>query len=54
MIDRIDLLAVIGRHLILQAEGKPPLLAVDDMHLLDPHSARWFTMSPRLVPPPCS
>ncbi len=39
MIDRIDLLAVIGRHLILQAEGKPPLLAVDDMHLLDPHSA---------------
>src|ERR1700722_10587809 len=38
-IDRVDLLAVIGRHLVRRAEGKPILLAVDDMHLLDSLSA---------------
>jgi DNA-binding CsgD family transcriptional regulator len=38
-IDRVDLLAVIGRHLVRRAEGKPLILAVDDMHLLDAFSA---------------
>jgi len=38
-IDRIDLLAVIGRHLVRRAEGKSVILAVDDMHLLDAFSA---------------
>jgi len=38
-IDRVDLLAVIGRHLVRRARGSPILLAVDDMHLLDSLSA---------------
>lgn len=38
-IDRVDLLAVIGRHLVRRAEGRPLILAVDDMHLLDAFSA---------------
>jgi len=40
-IDRVDLLAVIGRHLVRRAEGKPVLLAVDDIHLLDPLSGAF-------------
>ena len=39
MIDRVDLLAVIGRHLLQRAQGRPALLLVDDIHLLDPLSA---------------
>ena len=38
-IDRVDLLAVIGRHLVRRSEGKSLILAVDDMHLLDAFSA---------------
>jgi DNA-binding NarL/FixJ family response regulator len=38
-IDRVDLLAVIGRHLVRRAQSKPVVLAVDDMHLLDTFSA---------------
>ena len=38
-IDRVDMLAVIGRHLVHRAEGKSFILAVDDMHLLDAFSA---------------
>ena len=37
--DRVDLLAVIGRHFIGRMLGKPAVLAVDDMHLLDGFSA---------------
>jgi DNA-binding CsgD family transcriptional regulator/tetratricopeptide (TPR) repeat protein len=47
-IDQLDLLAVIGRHLIRQAEGKSVILAVDDMHLLDTFSAalvHYFAIS---------
>ena len=40
-IDRVDLLAVIGRHLVRRAQGKPAVLAVDDMHLLDEATAAW-------------
>jgi DNA-binding CsgD family transcriptional regulator/tetratricopeptide (TPR) repeat protein len=38
-IDRVDLLAVIGRHLVHRAEGRPLVVAVDDIHLLDNLSA---------------
>ncbi|HEY2214158.1 MAG TPA: AAA family ATPase, partial [Acidimicrobiales bacterium] len=38
-VDRIDLLAVIGRHLASRAEGRPMVLVVDDVHLLDDLSA---------------
>jgi DNA-binding NarL/FixJ family response regulator len=38
-IDRVDLLAVIGRHLVRRAEGRSLIVAVDDMHLLDAFSA---------------
>lgn len=38
-IDRIDLLAVIGREVTCRAEGRPVVFAVDDMHLLDTFSA---------------
>jgi DNA-binding CsgD family transcriptional regulator len=38
-IDRIDLLAVIGRQLVRRARGRPVVLAVDDIHLLDALSA---------------
>ena len=41
-IDRVDLLAVIGRHLVRRAEGKPLILAVDDMHLLDAFAGMWL------------
>jgi ATP/maltotriose-dependent transcriptional regulator MalT len=39
LIDRVDLLAVIGRHLVQRAEGRPLVVAVDDIHLLDHLSA---------------
>jgi DNA-binding NarL/FixJ family response regulator len=38
-VERIDLLAVIGRHLLSGAEERSCVLAVDDVHLLDPSSA---------------
>ena len=38
-VDRIDLLAVIGRHLVSRAEGRSVVLVVDDVHLLDDLSA---------------
>ena len=38
-IERVDLLAVIGRHLVHRAEGRPLVVAVDDIHLLDNLSA---------------
>jgi predicted ATPase len=38
-IDQVDLLAVIGRHLLSRADGRPLLLTVDDVHLLDQFSA---------------
>jgi len=38
-IDQLDLLAVIGRHVARRGEGKPVILAVDDIHLLDSFSA---------------
>jgi DNA-binding CsgD family transcriptional regulator len=37
--DRVDLLPVIARHLVIRAHGKPLVLAVDDIHLLDDPSA---------------
>jgi DNA-binding CsgD family transcriptional regulator/tetratricopeptide (TPR) repeat protein len=38
-IDQVDLLTVLGRHLQQRASGKPIVLAVDDVHLLDGLSA---------------
>ncbi|HEY2214775.1 MAG TPA: AAA family ATPase, partial [Acidimicrobiales bacterium] len=38
-IDQVDLLAVIGRHLVGRAEGRPLVINVDDVHLLDQFSA---------------
>ena len=38
-IDRVDLLAVIGRHLTQRAGDRPLVVAVDDVHLLDNLSA---------------
>ncbi len=38
-VEQVDLLAVIERHLMRRAQGRPVLLAVDDVHLLDAHSA---------------
>jgi ATP/maltotriose-dependent transcriptional regulator MalT len=38
-VERVDLLAVIGRHLVQRAEGRPLVVAVDDIHLLDNLSA---------------
>ena len=38
----MDLLTVLGRHLQQRAEGKPILLAVDDVHLLDGLSAGFI------------
>ena len=34
-VDQIDLLSVLGQHLQRRAEGRPIVLAVDDVHLLD-------------------
>lgn len=39
--DRVDLLAAIGRHLLRRAGGKQIVLAVDDIHLLDDYSAAF-------------
>jgi DNA-binding CsgD family transcriptional regulator len=38
-IDRIDLLAVVGRHIVSRSGAKPTVLAIDDIHLLDGPSA---------------
>ncbi len=38
-VDRVDLLAVLGQHLHRRAGGRPIVLAVDDVHLLDGLSA---------------
>ncbi len=38
-VERIDLLAVIGRHLLSRADGQPLVFAIDDVHLLDASSA---------------
>jgi DNA-binding CsgD family transcriptional regulator len=38
-VDQVDLLTVLGRHLQRRAEGRPIVLAVDDVHLLDGLSA---------------
>jgi hypothetical protein len=38
-VDQVDLLSILGRHLQQRAEGRPIILAVDDVHLLDGRSA---------------
>jgi len=38
-VEQIDLLTVIGRHLAHCADGRPIVLVVDDVHLLDALSA---------------
>jgi DNA-binding CsgD family transcriptional regulator/tetratricopeptide (TPR) repeat protein len=38
-VDQVDLLSILGRHLQRRAEGRPIVLAVDDVHLLDGLSA---------------
>jgi DNA-binding CsgD family transcriptional regulator len=38
-VDRVDLLTFVGRHLLARAGEQPFVLAVDDVHLLDGHSA---------------
>jgi DNA-binding CsgD family transcriptional regulator/tetratricopeptide (TPR) repeat protein len=41
-VDQVDLLNVLGQHLQRRAEGRPIVLAVDDIHLLDGLSAGWI------------
>ena len=41
-VDQVDLLAVLGQHLQRRAEGRPIVLAVDDVHLLDGLSAGFI------------
>jgi ATP/maltotriose-dependent transcriptional regulator MalT len=41
-VDQIDLLNVLGRHLQRRADGRPIVLAVDDVHLLDGLSAGFI------------
>ena len=38
-VDQVDLLSILGHHLQRRAEGRPIVLAVDDVHLLDGLSA---------------
>jgi ATP/maltotriose-dependent transcriptional regulator MalT len=38
-VDQVDLLSVLGRQLLQRAQGRPIVLAVDDIHLLDGLSA---------------
>ena len=40
-VEQIDLLTVIGRHLARRADGRPIVLVVDDVHLLDALSAAF-------------
>ena len=41
-VDQVDLLAVLGQDLQRRAEGRPVVLAVDDVHLLDGLSAGFI------------
>ena len=41
-VDQVDLLSVLGQHLQRRAEGRPIVLAVDDVHLLDGLSAGFI------------
>ena len=41
-VDQVDLLNVLGRHLQRRADGRPIVLAVDDVHLLDGLSAGFI------------
>src|SRR3984957_12524266 len=41
-VDQVDLLNVLGQHLRRRAEGRPIVLAVDDVHLLDGLSAGFI------------
>jgi DNA-binding CsgD family transcriptional regulator/tetratricopeptide (TPR) repeat protein len=41
-VDQVDLLSVLGRHLRRRGEGRPIVLAVDDVHLLDGLSAGFI------------
>ena len=41
-VDQLDLLSVLGQHLQRRAEGRPIVLAVDDVHLLDGLSAGFI------------
>ena len=41
-VDQFDLLSILGRHLQRRAEGRPIVLAVDDVHLLDGLSAGFI------------
>ena len=41
-VDQVDLLNSLGRHLHRRAEGRPIVLAVDDVHLLDGPSAGFI------------
>ena len=41
-VDQVDLLNVLGQHLQRRAEGRPIILAVDDVHLLDGLSAGFI------------
>jgi ATP/maltotriose-dependent transcriptional regulator MalT len=41
-VDQVDLLSVLGRHLQRRAEGRPIVLAVDDVQLLDGLSAGFI------------
>jgi DNA-binding CsgD family transcriptional regulator len=41
-VDQVDLLSVLGRHLQRRAEGRPLIVAVDDIHLLDGLSAGFI------------
>ena len=41
-VDQLDLLSILGQHLQRRAEGRPIVLAVDDVHLLDGPSAGFI------------
>ena len=41
-VDQVDLLNALGRHVQRRAEGRPIVLAVDDVHLLDGPSAGFI------------
>jgi DNA-binding CsgD family transcriptional regulator/tetratricopeptide (TPR) repeat protein len=41
-VDQLDLLSVLGQHLLRRAGGRPTVVAVDDVHLLDGPSAGFI------------